>query len=100
MGLSPITRADEALLAVYQRTRDITSFFPANGRLTGGHWGAVDPGFYNPWFAPQAFVGTWYERPYPHHFDYYRWRSNTAAAPMPTLDCPCAEAIEERSISP
>lgn len=50
-----------------------------------GAWRAVPPGplgpngWYYPggWYAPQTYAGSWYQRPYPSHFDYYRWRYQT-----------------------
>ena len=40
------------------------------------------------YFGQQPFIaGSWYARPYPYHFDYYRWRYST---PQPTTSCPCA----------
>ncbi len=50
----------------------------------GGHpgWG----GFY---YQPQVY-GSWYERPYPHHFDYFRWRYSAPPATLP-VEYPCVE---------
>ena len=47
-------------------------------------------GFYPGYYPYQPIVtGSWYARPYPYHFDYYRWRYS---APPQTVDYPCAEA--------
>jgi hypothetical protein len=55
------------------------------GGFQGGHprWGG---GFYQP-----TVVGSWYQRPYPHHFDYFRRRYNGPPAPVP-VDYPCVES--------
>jgi len=62
----------------------------------GGGWGG---GFANPYgfgFAGPIVQGSWYQRPYPYHFDYYRYRWGGAAPNQvydvpPPGDCPCAE---------
>lgn len=48
----------------------------------GWGWG---PGF----FGPPVVAGSWYARPYPYHFDYYRHRWG-APAPAGPPECPCA----------
>jgi hypothetical protein len=55
------------------------------GGYYGGHswWGG---GFYQP-----TVVGSWYQRPYPHHFDYFRRRNNGPSTPSP-VDYPCVES--------
>lgn len=75
---------------VYSRSR--------SGALGGGAWrGEYRPPARPPFdqanigyfgYAPTV-AGSWYTRPYPYHFDYYRWRYST---PRQTVDCPCAEA--------
>ena len=40
-------------------------------------------GFYNPYFAQSPIVtGSWYQRPYPYHFDYYRYRWGSTGMPQ------------------
>ncbi len=39
-----------------------------------------------------AIAGSWYTRPYPYHFDYYRGRFST---PQQANDCPCAKTQAE-----
>ncbi len=60
-----------------------------------GVYGGWDGGF----FAPTVIAGSYYQRPYPYHFDYYRfrWGAGHMGAPapdptvemMPVADCPC-----------
>jgi len=42
------------------------------GHLHPGHWGGYFP--YPSFPFQPAIAGSWYTRPYPHHFDYYRGR--------------------------
>ena len=66
LALTPIDMAVGE--GVYQRGRP--------GGRHGG-WGppAYNPYFWQPgFFAPPIVTGSWYTRPYPYHFDYYRWR--------------------------
>lgn len=69
--------------AVYQR-----------GRIASQHprWdvGAYAAPYGYGWFAPPIYAGSWFQRPYPYHFDYYRWRYAPLmqAAPLPH-ECPC-----------
>ncbi len=39
-------------------------------------------------FPPQFYAGSWYQRPYPTHLDYFRLQ---APAPMPPYGYPCVE---------
>jgi hypothetical protein len=74
----------------YQRQR-------MNGGHRGYHAGGYGGGFNggNPWwgggFYQPTVVGNWYQRPYPHHFDYFRGRYNGPPAPTP-VDYPCVES--------
>jgi hypothetical protein len=52
---------------------------------------------YNPYFfTPPIVTGSWYQRPYPYHFDYYRYRWGASQGSygtepgVATPDCPCA----------
>jgi hypothetical protein len=78
---SPSTSAEDAGPAVYQRIRTNPTIARTNGAPLGGYWGGGYPGFYNPWFAPQVFSGTWYQRPYPDHLIYNNVRSGMPPAP-------------------
>jgi hypothetical protein len=53
-------------------------------------YGWAYPGIPYGFFAPPVVAGSWYARPYPYHFDYYRhrWGGQPEAAMPP--DCPCA----------
>ncbi len=62
------------------------------GRFHGGYGG-----IYNPYYvAPPVVVGSYYQRPYSYHFDYFRDRwgapPNIAGsdAALPESGCPCA----------
>lgn len=60
----------------------------------GGAWPGRDVrygGYYGGFFPYQqpAIAGSWYARPYPHHFDYYRQRYS--GPQQPSVECPCAE---------
>ena len=58
------------------------------GAPIGGHFGGYGFFPYQPTIA-----GSWYARPYPYHFDYYRWRYSM---PPQTQDCPCPPAPVEQ----
>lgn len=83
--------------APYQRMRTGAGDWHARGGH-GQNWrggGIGFGGFYDPFFfSPPIVAGSWYERPYPHHFDYYRHRwGGPSGMPqtemMPVADCPC-----------
>jgi hypothetical protein len=85
----------------YQRTRGGAN----DWQVRGGHaqhwrgpYGSYG-GFYDPYFAaPPIVTGSYYQRPYPYHFDYYRNRwvaqapTESSEAGYATPDCPCAVA--------
>lgn len=52
-----------------------------------GHGGFGHGGF-GFWPYQPTIAGSWYERPYPYHFDYYRWRYS---APQAAPGCVCAD---------
>lgn len=94
--------AAQAPAAPYQRMRTGADSWSARGGLSNswrggpGGWGG---GFYAPFFTPPIVAGSWYERPYPYHFDYYRHRwGGSPHAPgvdpgvetIPAADCPCS----------
>ncbi len=56
----------------------------------GAAYGAPYAAAYWGGFAGQAYAGTWYQRPYPYHFDYYRGRFGAPSASKAQSDCPCA----------
>jgi hypothetical protein len=81
---------DMAAAPAYSRVRSGAENWRARG---GGYGYGPGPGFgyggFQP-YIPPVVTGSWYARPYPHHFDYYRHRwgeqyGNAAA----TTDCPC-----------
>lgn len=55
-----------------------------------GHPGPVGPAYWGGSYG-HAYSGTWYQRPYPYHFDYYRNRFNAPAVEHEQPDCPCAQ---------
>ena len=58
------------------------------GRTEGFRNAGRQHGYYGGYFPYQPVIaGSWYARPYPHHFDYYRRRYS---APPIQPDCPCA----------
>ena len=77
-------RADDAQTEgpVYQRYRQNDAYGAAQGPYgsyqqppyQGYHYGGYYPAFYPPFYYPQWFAGSWYQRPYPYHLDYYKWR--------------------------
>ena len=89
--LSNIVRAVDA--PVYQRDREIAFVNAGHGghghHGGGGYGGSFGYGmpYAYPWFA------TWYERPYPYHFDYYRMRYSSPPIQQIAPECPCAEDV-------
>ncbi len=63
----------------------------------GGGYGPGYPGYgagygyFQPYVSP-VIAGSWYARPYPHHFDYFRDRWNGSASEL-QQECPCAEEL-------
>lgn len=106
LGVFAEVRGEDAVPAIYQRSRDIAfvngggmwgSHGGGDGHHGGGHsglgqWGG---GFYNPGFGTQFYAGTWYQRPYPYHFDYYRMRYGTPSVQQIAPDCPAACGLAE-----
>jgi hypothetical protein len=100
LALGAVTAfAEDTVPVVYQRNREIVSVSTGHGHF-GGHLGhQYGVPYAYPWFTPQVVAGTWYERPYPYHFDYYRWRYSMPPiqAVAPT-DCPCADIPADEPI--
>lgn len=92
-----VSTAQEGPLApTYSRARQGAEQWRHRGDY--GHWnggGGYGYGFYQPFYNQPIVAGTYYERPYPYHFDYYRhrWGGGQGGPPMeytPELqDCPC-----------
>jgi hypothetical protein len=60
----------------------------------GPGWGG---GFFQPYFSP-VIASSWYQRPYPYHFDYFRGRwdggQGAYAGAVPSaVDCPCMNEV-------
>jgi hypothetical protein len=98
LALAPVAVRGQA--PAYQRTRGGAGDWQTRGSQAQ-HWRGASGGyggFYNPYFAaPPIVAGSYYERPYPYHFDYFRdrWAVQQPAGLMePQLvapDCPCAD---------
>jgi hypothetical protein len=97
LALAPVAARGQA--PEYQRTRGGANDWQSRGGHAQ-HWRGPTGGyggFFNPYFAPPPIItGSYYQRPYPYHFDYYRNRWG-ASAPVEgsepgygTPDCPCA----------
>ena len=81
----------EGAAPTYQRQRNASRAGRAGPHMYGWHqpgfiWPGYGGGFYN-----AAYVGMWYQRPYPYHFDYYRGRFNAPQPQGSNADCPCAQ---------
>jgi hypothetical protein len=84
---------------VYSRMRQGADDWHARG----GGFGYSFPsyaygGFFPPYAPPVVVTGSWYQRPYPYHFDVarQRWGGPPQAYQQelaPRSDCPCAEQI-------
>jgi len=84
---------------VYQRHRqaygeDATQF--PQGSYGQPSYPGYFPGAYYPgYYYPKAISGSWYQRPYPYHFDFYKGRysarSATSGGQPVRADGPCAE---------
>ena len=73
---------------VYQRNRH----HHRGGGYHGG--GFYHQPFFGGGFVPPTIIGSWYARPYPYHFDYYRWRYSMPMQ-VPPMDCPCVETVPQ-----
>jgi hypothetical protein len=87
-----VSHAEEVLPAVYQRTSTHAMVQQANWSHHGGDWSGG--GFYNPWFTPFTFAGTWYQRPYPDHLVFNNVRSHAVPGIPMQSECPCLENAE------
>lgn len=84
----------------YQRVRSGAEDWQARGGFAygGGHSGFGWPGgFFQPYVSP-VIASSWYARPYPYHFDYFRGRwdggqSGYVGEAAPAPDCPCANEV-------
>lgn len=108
-GQAATAPAQEPLAApTYSRTRMGAEAWQARGGAyghgfaRGGHgWGG---GFFQPYISP-VIASSWYQRPYPYHFDYFRgrWDGGQGAyagdAPPPGY-CLCDEAAPAAVVQP
>ena len=81
--------AQEMMAPTYSRTRGGAGDWQSRGWHGGGGWGWGGGYSFVPPFYPQPIVtGSYYQRPYPYHFDYFRHR--WGGEQPPAQDCPCA----------
>jgi hypothetical protein len=78
--------AQEFAEPTYSRLRGGAGEWQARG-WHGGGWGGY--GFVQPFFPQPLVTGSYYQRPYPYHFDYYRYRWGGQQAQAQSR--PCAE---------
>jgi hypothetical protein len=110
--LYSVARAQDPMSAPpYQRVRTGAGQWHARGGyLTHGQpagygFGGLYNPYVNPYFAPPLVFGSYYQRPYPYHFDYYRGRWNSplpgmGEAMIPASACPCLGALPDAVDSP
>jgi len=81
---------------VYQRQRQHSTQryrgHRSRGNFARGGYGAYSPLF----FYPPTFFGSWYQRPYPTHLDYFRLRDGRSQIPR-RQDEYIQEAVPEQS---
>ena len=79
---------DMATAPVYMRTRGGDDGAYGRGGYGYGRFPGYGYGYFQP-YTPYV-ASSWYARPYPYHFDYFRgrWSGQTAG---PAANCPCAE---------
>ena len=102
-GLAATAPAQDSFVApTYSRTRMGAEDWHARGGGGHGHGrGGYGNGFgyYQPYISP-VIASSWYARPYPYHFDYFRGRWGgeqgglEAGATTPTPDCPCDYGLD------
>jgi hypothetical protein len=103
--LAPVAARGQA--PAYQRTRGGAGDWQARGGHAQ-HWRGPSGGyggFYDPYFAaPPIIAGSYYQRPYPYHFDYYRNRwggapvgtyNSVGVEMVPADECPCLGALPD-----
>ena len=86
-ALPQVSVAQEAMAPTYARMRSGAGDWHARGGYGRQGFGI---GFVQPFYQPPIVTGSYYQRPYPYHFDYYRSRWGAASEQAPTLDCRCA----------
>ena len=96
-GLPPAHAQDFA--PTYSRHRTHAHDFGRRGDghgFSGHRGGGYNNSYYDPSFYSSVVAGSYYQRPYPYHFDYYRRRWGGPPANYgpdqlhATPDCPCA----------
>jgi hypothetical protein len=98
-GLAATAPAQEPLAApTYSRMRMGAEDWQARG---GHGWGG---GFFQPYISP-VIASSWYQRPYPYHFDYFRGRwdggqANYGGEVPPPGYCPCDENAAAAVVRP
>jgi hypothetical protein len=93
VGALPLTAPaqDMAAAPTYERVRRGADDWQFRGGRHGHGYGGsgYNYGYFQPYISP-IIAGSWYARPYPYHFDYFRdrWGGTQVA---PAVDCPCAQ---------
>jgi hypothetical protein len=95
---APLARAQQPEAPTYSRMRQGADDWQARGGGFGYSVPSYMYGGFFPTFGPPVVVtGSWYQRPYPSHFDFARTRWSGAPPEgayqqemMPRSDCPCA----------
>jgi hypothetical protein len=86
---------DMAVAPTYSRLRMGANDWQVRGGFRHGYDGyGYGYGYFQPYISP-VVAGSWYARPYPYHFDYFRGRWNGTAP----ADCPCA-ADDDAALAP
>ncbi len=107
-GLAATAPAQDSFaVPTYSRSRMGADDWSARGggfgRGYGGN-GGYGNGFYQPYVSP-VIASSWYARPYPYHFDYFRgrWDGGQGAysgEARPAADCPCANEVAPTVAAP
>lgn len=97
--LSLAATAEDSFPAAYVRNREaslVSAGFGDGLSHTGWHHRHGYPLPYAfPWSSPLYITGTWYQRPYPYHFDYYRLRYSMSLGEIGASGCPIECSLDE-----
>jgi hypothetical protein len=93
LGLGSSAPAQDIYTApTYARLRTGADDWHARGGFRYGYQGyGHGYGYFQPYISP-VIAGSWYARPYPYHFDYFRGRWDGVAGEA-AADCPCAAPV-------
>src|SRR5688572_11518469 len=94
IALPSTAPAQDAFVApTYSRLRTgADDWHVRGGHARYGHGGyGYGQGYFQPYVSP-VVTGSWYARPYPYHFDYFRGRWAGSASGL-QQECPCAQEL-------